>query len=157
MIAGPTGEISLQSVTDIVDGNGSQGDSGDYLSSLGAGTPPVWTPLPEPSIVLATTMEFGPVGETLTQFMDCTPEAEGLYRVLFYLRVVGASSTVALEVQYTDVSGPQTLVIIDGVTLDADSYAAAPMLIEFNGDVINFVASAVGDGQVYISGAVEGL
>jgi hypothetical protein len=101
---------------------------------------------------LATAYETLLADTTLDQILTYTPAAAGLFRIQLYFRVVTATTTVTLQVTWTDATGVQTLNVVNAVSETVGSYTVLPVMVaSAAGQAVTVSAQAGTANQVYVS------
>jgi len=107
--------------------------------------------LANPSVVLEHLL----ADTTLDTILTLTPEAPGLFEVRVYGRVITATTTVTVEVTYTDAGGAQTATLVNAVAEPVGPLLVAPAVIASTAAAIAVKAQAGTASQVYLSAAIE--
>lgn len=89
-----------------------------------------------------------------TDVVTFTPITQGNYVVNIYYRVVTATTNLALNVTWTDGSGPQTQIVLNTTPQLVGSYVVAPIFINATAAIIKVTATADTANQIYISSSI---
>jgi len=84
-----------------------------------------------------------------------TPGSGANVLVSSYFRVVTGATAVTITITWTDVTGAQTITILNAATMSIGSYALAPVLIDSAASsavAVNFTAGTA--NQVYASASI---
>lgn len=112
--------------------------------------------IPAPS-VLATATETELTTTGATNVVTYTPSSAGNFEIGIYFRVVTATTTVTVTVTWTDVTGAQTLTLLNGVSEVTGSYAMTKFMINSAAsDAITVTFTAGTSNQVYASASIVG-
>ena len=104
----------------------------------------------------ATASEVELTALTATNVVTYTPTGAGNFRIGIYFRVVTATTTVTLTVTWTDVTGAQTLTLLNGVSEVTGSYALAEFMVNSAAATAITVTFTVGTvNQVYASASIQ--
>jgi hypothetical protein len=104
---------------------------------------------------LATVKELELTTTGATAVLSYTPGTAGNFHLGVYFRVVTATTTVSATVTYTDVTGAQTITLLNAVAMVVGSYAFVDFMVDSAaGDAIavNFTAGTA--NQVYVSASI---
>lgn len=107
------------------------------------------------SNVLATTKELELTTTSSTSVVTYTPSAAGNFEIGCYFRVVTATTNVTITVTWTDVTGAQTLTLLNVVSEVVGSYAMTKFMIDSvasSAITVSFTAGTA--NQVYASASI---
>jgi|GEM_PF-6669155 len=105
----------------------------------------------------ASVSEFNVTSASYATFLTANSVAAGNYQAFIYLRVT-ATTTVSVAVNYTDVTGTQTTVVVSAQNFTAGSYSLLPVFFNAtaNSNVILQASSSV-SGAVKVSASIMGV
>ncbi len=119
------------------------------------GTNWVNTPITPPSIITSLNVnELELTATTSTTIGTFTPSTAGNFVVNAYFRVITTSTTITLQVTYTDVSGAQTYEWVSSVLEPIGSYSMVPLYINSTATAITISATAGTINQAFISSSI---
>lgn len=115
-----------------------------------------WIPTTESSGgPLASVQDVEVTGTTAQTILSYTPTAKGNFKLGLYFRVVTATTTVTLEVTYTDASGAQTITVINALSEAVGSYSLTDFMINAESTAaIEIIATAGTADQLYVSASI---
>ncbi|HUY98551.1 MAG TPA: hypothetical protein VMW47_13205 [Verrucomicrobiae bacterium] len=104
----------------------------------------------------ASVVELGLADTNLDPVVSYTAPTAALFLVSAYFRVVTASTTVTIQVAYTDAGGAQTTVLVNGVSEAVGSYHVSGIpLASVAGAAITVQAQAGTANQVFVSASIR--
>ncbi|WP_217596569.1 hypothetical protein [Cohnella sp. GbtcB17] len=104
----------------------------------------------------ASVSEFNVTSSTGQAALLFTPPSAGNYQALIYLRIT-ATTTVNLNVQYTDAGGAQTTSVIGGQSMTAGSYSLLPVFINATTAQVSIQISSSVSGAAKVSASILGV
>jgi hypothetical protein len=92
-----------------------------------------------------------------TTVLSYTPQAQGLFSVKIYARVVTAATNVTITITYTSPSGAQTNTVVNQSLGVGDWVFVPQTILATIGSAISVNVTAATANQVYVSAAIEGV
>lgn len=110
--------------------------------------------LSPPALPVTSTQELLITTTNLTTVVTHTPTVAKNIQITTYFRVITATTTVSVQITYTDITGSQTLALLTSQSCPTGSYTLLPVFINSTASAITVSITAGTVNQVYASATV---